>query len=201
MFEPPDHLLMSAAQRYLRESFRFQSETGYSPGKANELLSALAVNRWLDTNGYRWKIQIASKPTGVDGTMVGEVEGPRDVEFKSSKAASFQFNPAFDYAAHGCIVMTQFKDGLPARIFVAIGAASIALIQAMAVADTRRDNFNKTKIDMAQVHVTAKPGGDAQRRPEAVEGLLDQLGKPESNHGPNRFVMIEGDALAALFSE
>ena len=70
----------------------------------------------------------------------------------------------------------------------------------MAVADTKHRNFNAKKIDMAQVHVTAKPGGDDMQRPAPVPGLIDQLGKDACNEGPNRFVMIEDDALAALLA-
>lgn len=194
--------VMSAAQRYLRECFRFKSETGYSPDKANELLSAMVVNRWLARHRYEWSIKIESKPTGIDGTMFGKVEGPQHVEFKSSKSASFQFDRAFDYASHGCIVMTQFKDGVPHRLFLAFGADSIAEIRKLAVEDMRRRNFDAKKIDMAQVHVTAKPGGaKPHQRPDPVKGLVDQLSKSECNEEPNRFVMIEGAALAALLAE
>jgi hypothetical protein len=153
MSKPIDSLLLSAAQRYLRECVRFEREAGYAPNKANELLSAIIVNRWLAKDGHAWQIEITTRPTGIDGTMVGLVQGPTSVEFKSSKAACFQFKPTFDYASHGCIVMTQFKDGLPTRLFLAFGAASIESIRNLAVADTKRDNFNKSKIDMAQVHV------------------------------------------------
>lgn len=41
MSQPSDSLSMSEAQRFLRGCFRFQSETGYSPAKANEFLSEL----------------------------------------------------------------------------------------------------------------------------------------------------------------
>ncbi|NML59883.1 hypothetical protein HHL21_02050 [Massilia sp. RP-1-19] len=196
-----DTKLTTAALRYLRECSYFKSETGLAPGKANELLSAIIVNRWLAANGYAWKIAISSRPTGVDGVIVGDVAGPRDVEFKSSgtKNASYQFDPKFNYASHGCLVFTQLSEGVPARVFLAIGSQSIASIQSMAELDMKRLNFGAKKDDMALVHTTSKPA--SAQRPARVDGLADLPVRHGADGRDDRVVVIEGAELTGFLSE
>jgi hypothetical protein len=190
-----DCALTSAALRYLRECFHFKEQTGLSHNKANELLSAIVVNRWLGANGYPWAIQLSSKPTGIDGSIEGDIDGPRNVEFKSSgsKHPSYQFDPRFDYASHGCLVFTQLLEGIPKRIFVAIGEESIAHIKSMADLDMKRLNFGAKKDDMALVHTTSKP--QTAQRPDKVNGLADLVGLATADRRKHCFAVIEGAQL------
>jgi hypothetical protein len=192
--------LTSAALRYLRECLHFKNETGLAHGKASELLSTIIANRWLAANGYPWTIELSPKPIGVDGNIVGDIDGPGHVEFKSSasRSASFQFHRDFEYGSHGCLVFTVLLDAVPSRVILVFGKQSIQAVQSMAQADMTRLNFGDKKNAMALVHLTAKPAS-AQRK-EAIKGLVDYVGAGQPGDRNDRVVMIEGAQLAELLA-
>lgn len=190
--------LTNAASRFLHESMVFTRETGLAPSKANELLSAIIVNRWLKSKNYEWWIKLSSRPTGIDGEIKGKFAGPSGVEFKSSgtRSGSYQFDPKFEYTTHGCLVFTEFREGAPVKLFIAMGPQSIKKIESMALIDQTRKNFGTKKADMALVHTTAKP--KSTQRPTTVKGLADHLG---AGGRSDQIVEIKGPELETLLAE
>jgi hypothetical protein len=194
-----DNKLVNAALRYLRECVHFKDETGLPSEKANEILSAIIVNRWLSENNYKWKIEISKKPRGIDGTIVGDMTGEIDVEFKSStqKYSNFQFKPDFNFQSHGCIIMTQILNGVPNRVFIAFGKKAINDINMMAIEDMKRPNFNFKRPDMALVHMTERRKG--KQRNNRIPGLIDRIStisSPGSVDRDDQLIMIENPQLA-----
>jgi hypothetical protein len=162
----------TAAQSLLHECAKFERDTGFAVGKANELVSAAIVNRWLDREGYGWNVEIMTRPRGVDGILTGSKTG--NAEFKSSKqgSASFEFKEHFPFADHACVVMTQFSEGTPISIFLAFGEQAMTTLARLLKADTERESFKRPEHN-ARLFSTRRERGALPDKPSTC--LADNL--------------------------
>ncbi|MCG7400485.1 MULTISPECIES: hypothetical protein [Caballeronia] len=185
-----------AAKRYLVAAADFKNATGFDPGKANEILSAMLANAWFAKAGFKWRIDPLSRPRGADGTLL--IDGADSgllVEFKSSKQTSseFQFSPDFDFGRHGCVVMTEFRDGLPKRIYLAIGAETMKELRSRLDDDGHRATFDREKHNL-RLFATDRSADEIRHC--AVRGLLRT---PVKDTGPeDRVIILESEAISEL---
>jgi hypothetical protein len=190
------HHTFDAAKRYLTAAAEFRSATGFDPSKANEILSAMLANAWFAQEGFAWRIDPLSRPRGADGVLVidGEDSGLL-VEFKSTNqgSAEFQFSPDFDFDKHGCVVLTEFDDGSPKRMYLAIGPETMKELRSRLDDDARRSTFDRAKHNL-RLFATDRRAGKG--RHSATRGLLRT---PVADIGPeDRVVILERDAIDAL---
>ncbi len=184
----------AAAKTFLEDCARFERNTGFEIKKANEVFSAAVVNRWLESENYDWKIAVNTKPRGADGTLIGQQTG--DVEFKSSKqkSASFEFKEHFPFDEHACIVMTEFSEGSPIRIFLAFGTVAMKRLISMLAADTIRESFKRPQ-DNARLFSTRRPRTETSEQPS--NSLVDNLMETSRE---DRIVQIDEAELIRLMA-
>ena len=111
---------------------RSMQQLQLSPNKTEEVITAYILNQWWAEQGLPYSIAIATPPTGYDGLLKVNGQVPEgqtmSVEFKSAQKkgdgnCGFQFNPdpaKFVFTDHACIACTEFEQGWPVRIFVAL---------------------------------------------------------------------------------
>ena len=111
---------------------RSMQQLQLSPSKTEEVITAYILNQWWAEQGLPYSIAIATPPTGYDGLLKVNGQVPEGqtmaVEFKSAQKkgdgnCGFQFNPdpaKFVFTDHACIACTEFEQGWPVRIFVAL---------------------------------------------------------------------------------
>jgi hypothetical protein len=161
------------ALQCMQAAAHFEKTTQFGASKANELLAAAIVNRWLAKKAFGWRIELSSRPRGVDGTLVGSGMHAQDVEFKSSKQTSseFQFAPDFPFSTHGCVVMTEFIDGHPRRMFIAHGPKTMEELKERLEADADRISYNRERGDRLRLFASSRNADT--RRQSPIKGLAD----------------------------
>ncbi len=192
----------SAAQDLFKYATNFEELTGYSVNKANEIIVAGIVNKWLSVNDYNCSIVVNTNLRGVDGEIVGDFGGP--VEFKSSKQASpsFQFSPNFSFMDHSCIAMTVFKSGTPTRIFLAIALSkdkkSMETLTKVLQLDSERLTYNENRGDRLCIFATSRKVGKARKKD--APGLKEMV---DSNQWSklDRIVEISGLEINGMLQE
>lgn len=192
---------LPAAQRYLDAIAEFERQSRLSVDKANELLSAVIVNQWFVSQGVDMRIQLLSRTRGPDGKLLiaGDDSG-KLVEFKSSKQGSnpeFWFKPTFDFAAHGCVVMTEFAEGRPQRVYIAIGAATMQVLSDRLLDDKYRNSFKHG--DLLRLFALDRAAKLARRQRRATIGLRHE--PLPSTNTTDRLVILEQPAIDDMLKQ